>query len=52
MQDINTLIENFSILDDWEEKYQYLIELGEQLPPLDEKYKTDEQNCQNRHGRF
>ena len=42
MQDINTLIENFSMLDDWEEKYQYLIELGEQLPPLDEKYKTDE----------
>lgn len=42
MQDINTLIENFSMLDDWEEKYQYLIELGEHLPPLDEKYKTDE----------
>ena len=30
------------MLDDWEEKYQYLIELGEHLPPLDEKYKTDE----------
>ena len=42
MQDINTLIENFSMLDDWEEKYQYLIELGEQLPSLDEKYKIDE----------
>ena len=42
MQNINTLIENFSILDDWEEKYQYLIELGEQLTPLDEKYKTDD----------
>ena len=42
MQDINTLIENFSMLDDWEEKYQYLIELGEHLPSLDEKYKTDE----------
>lgn len=33
------LIDNFSYLTDWEDKYRYLIELGEQLPPmpLDEK---------------
>ena len=42
MEDINTLIENFSSLDDWEDKYQYLIELGENLPTLDDKYKTEE----------
>ncbi len=42
MENINHLIENFSKLDDWEEKYQYLIELGEKLPPLNEKYKTEE----------
>lgn len=42
MENIEKLIETFSLFDDWEEKYQYLIELGEKLPPLDEKYKTDE----------
>ena len=42
MEDIADLIENFSMLDDWEDKYEYLIDLGEKLPPLDEKYKTDE----------
>lgn len=50
MENINTLIENFSEFDDWEEKYQYLIELGEKLPPLDEKYKTEEfkvRGCQS-----
>ena len=41
MENIEKLTETFSLLDDWEEKYQYLIELGEKLPPLDEKYKTD-----------
>lgn len=42
MEDIADLIENFSVLDDWEDKYEYLIDLGEKLPLLDEKYKTDE----------
>lgn len=42
MDNIETLIENFSMLEDWEDKYQYLIELGEKLPPLDEKFKTDD----------
>ena len=50
MQDINTLIENFSMLDDWEEKYQYLIELGEKLPAMEEKYKTDENSHENNEG--
>ncbi len=36
------LVENFSFLDDWEDKYRYLIELGETLPPFAEKDKTPE----------
>lgn len=40
MEDINTLTENFALLESWEEKYQYLIDLGEALPPLDPAYKT------------
>ena len=38
---IEELIENFEILDDWEDKYRYLIDLGEKLPPLEENCKTD-----------
>ncbi|MBR5130738.1 MAG: SufE family protein [Alphaproteobacteria bacterium] len=34
------LIENFSYLTDWEDKYRYLIELGEQLPPMSDSEKT------------
>ena len=41
MENIETLIENFSFLDSWEDKYQYLIDLGESLPSLDESLKTD-----------
>lgn len=35
------LISEFSQFDDWIEKYNYLIELGKELPPMDESYKTD-----------
>ena len=38
---IDELIENFEFLEDWEDKYRYIIELGEKLPPLEDKYKTD-----------
>ena len=41
MEKIEELIENFSMLESWEEKYQYLIELGEKLPPLSDEFKTD-----------
>ena len=34
------LMENFSYLSDWEDKYRYLIELGEQLPPMPDCEKT------------
>lgn len=32
--------EEFAMFDDWMDKYNYLIELGRDLPPLDVKYKT------------
>ena len=33
------IIEEFSGLDDWMDKYQLLIDLGNELTPLDERYK-------------
>ncbi len=46
-----TLIEEFSAFDDWMDKYAYLIELGNDLSPLDEKYKNQNnliEGCQSR----
>ena len=34
MADIGDIIDNFSVLDDWDDRYRYLIELGRELPPL------------------
>lgn len=45
------IIEEFSIFDEWLDKYGYIIELGNALPPLSEKYKTPEnliEGCQSR----
>ena len=45
------IIEEFSVFDDWMDKYALLIDLGNALPPLDEKYKTSEnliEGCQSR----
>ncbi len=41
MADIDEIIENFSLLDDWDDRYRYLIELGRELPPLNEAARTD-----------
>ena len=38
---IDDLIENFEFLDNWEDKYRYIIELGEKLPAFDDSYKID-----------
>jgi cysteine desulfuration protein SufE len=35
------LVDDFDLFDSWEEKYHYIIELGQKLPPLDACYKTD-----------
>ncbi len=36
------IIEEFSMFEDWNQKYEYLIELGKDLDLIDEKFKTDE----------
>ncbi len=38
---IEELIENFSLFDNWEDRYRYIIDLGKKLTPLPEKFKTD-----------
>jgi cysteine desulfuration protein SufE len=35
------LKENFGLLDEWDDRYAYLIDLGRKLPPLPEAYKTE-----------
>ena len=45
------VIEDFSALSDWMDKYQMLIDLGNELEPLDERYKTQSNlidGCQSR----
>ena len=55
MKTINELqdevVEEFSGFDDWMDKYQMLIDLGNDLEPLDDKYKTEQNlidGCQSR----
>ncbi|MGJ8664408.1 MAG: SufE family protein [Marinicella sp.] len=36
------IVETFDMFDDWLEKYQYIIDLGKQLEPMDEALKVDE----------
>jgi cysteine desulfuration protein SufE len=45
------IIDDFSCVDDWMDKYQMLIDLGNNLEPLDEQYKTPQnliEGCQSR----
>jgi cysteine desulfuration protein SufE len=37
MADIDEIIENFELLDEWDDRYRYVIELGRTLPPLAEE---------------
>jgi cysteine desulfuration protein SufE len=46
MADIDEIIGNFSVLDDWDDRYRYLIELGRELPPLSEAARTDTNKVQ------
>jgi cysteine desulfuration protein SufE len=41
MADIDDIIGNFAVLDDWDDRYRYLIELGRELPPLAEAARSD-----------
>ena len=47
----NEVIEQFADFDDWMDRYQLLIDLGNDLEPLDERYKTEQNlidGCQSR----
>lgn len=38
---LKDLVENFTLFDDWEGRYQYLIDLGAKLPVMDDSAKTE-----------
>jgi cysteine desulfuration protein SufE len=45
-----SLVEDFSLFDNWEEKYEYLIDLGKKLPPMGTDLKTEDRKikgCQS-----
>ncbi len=42
MTQLNEMIDIFELLGDWDQRYQYLIELGEKLPAMPEHLKTDD----------
>lgn len=52
----NDIVEEFSMFDDWMQRYEYIIELGKNLPIVDEQFKVDEniiKGCQSKvwlHG--
>lgn len=52
------IIEEFDLFEDWMDKYNYIIELGKELPLIDEKYKTQQyliSGCQSQvwlHGEY
>lgn len=44
------ITDDFSLFDNWEEKYEYIIDLGKKLTPLDDKYRKEEniiKGCQS-----
>ncbi|MBL0736083.1 SufE family protein [Flavobacterium sp. GN10] len=45
------IIDEFSMFDDWMQRYEYIIELGKSLPLIKEEYKTDDnliKGCQSK----
>jgi cysteine desulfuration protein SufE len=45
------IVEEFSMFDDWMQRYEYMIELGKSLPKIAEEYKTDDhliKGCQSK----
>ena len=42
MTSLDEIVEVFELLGDWDQRYQYLIELGEQLPDMPEELKTED----------
>ena len=45
------IVDEFSMFDDWDERFQYIIDLGKNLPLINEKFKTEEntiKGCQSK----
>lgn len=45
------IVEEFSLFDDWMQRYEYMIELGKSLPLIDKQFKTDDniiKGCQSK----
>ena len=42
MTDFDTILETFSLMDDWEDRYAYLIDMGRTLPDFPDQYRDDE----------
>lgn len=46
----NEIVDEFSLFDSWDDRYEYIIDLGKKLPPLEASYKKDEnkvRGCQS-----
>lgn len=52
IQDIqNEIVDEFSMFEDWMQRYEYMIELGKSLPMIEEQYKTNDniiKGCQSK----
>ncbi|MBT8269849.1 MAG: SufE family protein [Flavobacteriaceae bacterium] len=47
----NDIVDEFSMFDDWMQRYEYMIELGKTLPLIEDQYKTDDniiKGCQSK----
>jgi cysteine desulfuration protein SufE len=47
----NDIVEEFSMFDDWMQRYEYMIELGKSLPLIDDKFRTEDniiKGCQSK----
>jgi len=47
----NEIVDEFSMFDDWMQRYEYIIELGKNLPLIKEEFKTDDniiKGCQSK----
>jgi cysteine desulfuration protein SufE len=45
------IVDEFSMFEDWEDRFQYIIDLGKNLPLIDEQFKTDQntiKGCQSK----
>jgi len=41
MTEVEDVLSNFELLGDWEQRYQYLVEMGEHLTPMPDRYKVE-----------